>query len=59
MLTVSDIARWLNVSIGWVHDHASGRRQPVLPSIKLGKSVRFREEDVNAWLTALSKERAA
>jgi len=57
LLTVSEIANWFHVSHGWVHDHASGRRQPLLPSIKLGKSIRFRQEDVSNWLTNLSEER--
>jgi len=59
LLTVAAVADWLNISQGWVYDHASGRRQPVLPSVKLGKSLRFREEDVNSWLQALSQKRAA
>ena len=31
----------------------------VLPSVKLGKALRFDEEDVNGWLKALSLQRAA
>jgi excisionase family DNA binding protein len=57
-LTVSQVAEWLAVSRGWVHDHASGRRQPILPSVKMGKSIRFREADVEAWIQTMS-ERAA
>lgn len=57
LLTVSEVASWLNISRGWVHDHASGRRQPILPSLKLGKSIRFSQEDVSAWLKNLSDER--
>jgi hypothetical protein len=31
-------------------DHAEGRYKPVLPSLKLGRSVRFRESDIEAFL---------
>ena len=54
LLTVGDLARWLNISKAWIYDHAGGRRQPVLPSVKLGKSLRFDEDNVNNWLKALS-----
>jgi hypothetical protein len=36
LLSVSEVAKWLNVSTGWVRDHASGRRTPRLPAVKLG-----------------------
>lgn len=41
LLTVDDVRRRLNVSRGFVHDHANGRRRPLLSSIKLGKVRRF------------------
>ena len=50
LLTPRQVADRLQVSIGWVLDHASGRRLPVLPSLKLGKSVRFREAELDAFL---------
>jgi excisionase family DNA binding protein len=62
LLTAGEVAEWLHVSRGWIHDHASGRRRPVLPSIKLGKSLRFNEDAINRWiqaLTAVNEERAA
>ena len=59
LLTASEVAEWLNVSSGWVRDHATGRRQPVLPSIKLGKSLRFDESEVSQWLKELQARKAA
>ncbi len=59
LLTVREVSVWLNVSEGWVRDHASGRRRPILPSVKLGKSRRFREEAVDALIRDLSKDGAA
>jgi hypothetical protein len=57
LLGVADIADWLNVSPGWVRDHANGRRRPMLPSLKLGKALRFREDQVEAFIESLSKWR--
>ena len=50
LLTAADVARWLQVSRAWVSQHACGRRRPVIPSVKLGKTRRFRQEDVERWL---------
>jgi predicted DNA-binding transcriptional regulator AlpA len=48
LLDVNDLAKRLNVSVGWVYDHSNGRRcEPKIPKIKLGGCVRFREEDVD------------
>ena len=53
LLTVPEVARWLAVSPSWVRDHATGRRRPVLPCVKLGKSLRFEEDVVAKWIEAL------
>jgi predicted DNA-binding transcriptional regulator AlpA len=50
LLNARQVAEMLNVSVAWVMDHAEGRYRPVLPSLKLGKSVRFRESDIEAFL---------
>ena len=50
LLTPKQVAEWLDVSTAWVLDHASGRRRPYLPSVKLGKAVRFRREDVEQFI---------
>ena len=50
LITAAEVARWLNVSRAWVFEHANGRRRPHLPSVKLGKSVRFRPIDVDAFI---------
>jgi excisionase family DNA binding protein len=53
LLTVTEVARWLAVSPSWVRDHATGRRRPTLPSVRLGKSLRFEVDVVAKWLEAL------
>ena len=50
LLTPAEVARWLHTSSGWVRDHASGRRRPLLPSLKLGKCLRFRASDVENFI---------
>ena len=55
LLTVAEVANWLAVSQSWVRDHATGRRRPVLPCIKLGKSLRFDKGKVAEWVTSLSR----
>jgi excisionase family DNA binding protein len=49
LLGPGDVARWLGVSSGWVRDHAT-RKEPRLKAVKVGKLLRFRPEDVEAFL---------
>ena len=50
LVKASVVAKRLGVSIAWVLDHASGRRAPYLPSVKLGKSVRFDPQEVERFI---------
>jgi excisionase family DNA binding protein len=59
LLTPKEVAEWLGVSSSWVLDHASGRRRPHLPSVKLGKAVRFRREDVQRFIDECARVRGA
>src|SRR5258708_38517916 len=63
LLGVRDVAEWLRGSKGGVRDHAAGRRQPLLRSIKLGPSKgtglwKFREQDVDEVGEAQCTKRA-
>jgi len=49
--TAIQVARRLGVSERWVRDHAT-RRSPRLPVVKLGSLLRFRPEDVEAFIAA-------
>ena len=49
LLTPSQVAARLQVSPSWVRDHAT-RKQPRLPSVKLGKLLRFRPQDVEEFI---------
>ena len=51
LTTAVQVAKRLGVSERWVRDHAT-RRSPRLPVVKLGSLLRFREEDVEAFINA-------
>lgn len=59
LMTPQQVGEWLGVSAGWVLDHASGRRRPHLPSLKLGKAVRFRREDVQQFIDDCARMKGA
>jgi hypothetical protein len=44
--TVAEVAQRYRVRPGWVTDHCTGKRQPVLPGMKIGKSWRFTAENL-------------
>ena len=50
LLTAQEVADWLGVSARWVLSHASGVNRPVLPSLKLGKAVRFDRTAVEEFI---------
>jgi excisionase family DNA binding protein len=49
LLGPHDVAQWLGVSSGWVRDHAT-RKSPRIRAVKVGKLLRFRPEDVEAFI---------
>jgi excisionase family DNA binding protein len=49
-LTSKAVAALLGVSESWVLMHARGKRLPVIPSLKLGRSVRFRESEIYEFI---------
>lgn len=59
LLTAREVATRLSVSIAWVLAHANGKRLPVLPSVKLGRSVRFRERDIEVFIERAMRAMAA
>lgn len=58
LLTPKDVADMLSMSVPWVLDHAS-RRRPILPSVKLGKAVRFRREEVEQFIQECARMKGA
>ena len=47
LLTVVEVAQWLNVPRRWVYDRA---RRGDLPSGRVGKYLRFRRQDVATFI---------
>lgn len=50
VLTVAEVAQLLRVPSSWVYEHKS-----VIPHIKLGKYLRFRRSEIEAWLAELAR----
>ena len=50
LLDAQEVSDWLGVSPRWVLAHAAGLNRPVLPSVKLGKSVRFERSDIEEFI---------
>jgi excisionase family DNA binding protein len=56
LLTVDQVADLLSMSQAWVRQHSSGFRKPAIPSVKLGKSVRFRRDRVLEFVRSMERE---
>jgi excisionase family DNA binding protein len=54
LLSAEQVARTLNVSTAWVYDHAD-RKRPLIPSVRLGRAVRFRPEDVEQFIREMTR----
>jgi excisionase family DNA binding protein len=54
LLGPSEVAKWLGVSSGWVRDHAT-RKDPRIKAVKVGKLLRFRPEDIEAFIKTSSE----
>ena len=50
LLTIAEVADILRVSRQFVTDHSNGRSLPRIPRVKIGKSVRFRRSDIDAFI---------
>ncbi len=65
LVRAKDVARKLGVSLSWVIQHASGKRKPYLPAVKMGPGrspLRFDPSDVEKFIDEcrrLAAQRAA
>jgi excisionase family DNA binding protein len=55
LLSVEEVAALLGMSTAWVRQHANGLRRPTIPSVKLGKAVRFRRDRVLQFIEAMER----
>ena len=49
LMTIKDVAKKLGVSENWVYSHLRVRK-PLVPHVRLGGNIRFREEDIDIWI---------
>jgi len=49
LMTIKEVAKKLCVSENWVYSHLRSRK-PLLPHVRLGGHIRFREADVDRWI---------
>jgi len=54
VLTVDEVADKLKMSKSTIYKYSE---QSIIPSIKIGKSLRFLENEVDAYLITLTKEK--
>lgn len=54
LLKTADVARRMGVTESWVRDHVS-RVEPIIPHVKIGALVRFRKQDLDAFIAAQVK----
>lgn len=65
LVRARDVAKKLGVSVSWVVQHASGKRKPYLPAVKMGPGrspLRFDPNDVERFIEdcrRLAGQRAA
>ena len=55
LLSVEEVAELLGMSTAWVRQHSNGMRRPSIPSIKLGKCVRSRRQDVQEFVESMAR----
>lgn len=52
LLSVGEVAACLQVKISTVYQYVNAGK---IPCVKVGRRVRFREEDIEAWIKENSK----
>jgi excisionase family DNA binding protein len=55
LLTIDELAGLLKVPKSWIYAHTRPRSKIRLPHVKLGKYLRFSEQDVRAFLQRLNR----
>ena len=50
LLTPEEAAQILRVKLSWLYQHTRRRSQDRIPFIKIGRYLRFREQDLAAYI---------
>lgn len=53
LMSISEVARALNVPVSWVYGRTRRRGKERIPHIKLGKYLRFENTQVQEWVKEL------
>ncbi|MBO7430258.1 MAG: helix-turn-helix domain-containing protein [Spirochaetia bacterium] len=53
LLSVGEVAAALQVKISTVYQYVNAGK---LPCVKVGRRIRFKEEDIEAWIKSNSRE---
>ena len=56
LLTVQEVAALLKVPVSWVYERTRRRGSERLPHVKVGKYVRFRPAEIEAYLETLRRD---
>lgn len=56
LLTISEMANRLKVKKSWLYRQTMRRDAGAIPRIKLGKYLRFHEDDVMSWIKQTYRE---
>lgn len=49
LISEEDLMKWLSVDRQWLADHRT-RVLPIIPHIRLGKTIRYSRSRISAWL---------
>jgi excisionase family DNA binding protein len=50
LLTIQEVADLLQVPTSWLYSHSRKRSKDRIPAVKVGKYVRFNQDDVTEWI---------
>ena len=50
LLTPQEVAEILRVKLSWLYQHTRRRTQDRIPFVKIGRYLRFREQDLVAYI---------
>lgn len=59
LLTAAEVAALLQVPKSWVYEHSRPSSHPRIPCVKLGKYLRFRRSDIEAFAGQMSGNHVA
>lgn len=59
LLTIDEVAEWLQIPITTIYKHRHLKQGVGLLGIKVGRHLRWRQEDIEAWLKELSEQARA